>query len=257
VPTLILDTPEGIRLRTEIAGVGSRLTAALLDMIVVVASYIVLLLVLALINWGLSVAEVPLIEEFSGFVYGLLAGGILVVMPAYFIVCPMFLGGQTPGKRAVKIRVVSADGHPATAVQHLLRGLLWVVDTFLWVPAPLGLILISMTPSCRRLGDLAASTVVLYEARQVSREEPWPEELWSERPRKHLELTPGMASRMTDEDLVFLRDAILRREIPRGRRDALYREVVGYYAGVLGFEATDKTRLCLKELYLFGRESRG
>ncbi len=256
MPTLIVDTPEGIRLRTEVAGVGSRLAAALLDLVLVIAGYIVLGLLFVLINSFLQAGDLAVIEEISSFVVGLMVGGVLLVVPLFFIVCPLLLGGQTPGKRSMKIHVVSSDGNPASTIQHTLRGLLWLVDAGLWVPAPLGLILIAMAPGARRLGDAVASTMVVCEVDTGAREEPWPEESWSARPEKHLTLTPGMATRFGEEDLSFLRDAILRREMPRKLRDALYREVVDHYAVRLGFEASDKTRLCLKELYLFARESR-
>ncbi len=44
MPNLVLETAEGIRIKSEIAGVGSRLAAALLDLILIVAGYLVLLL---------------------------------------------------------------------------------------------------------------------------------------------------------------------------------------------------------------------
>lgn len=256
VPTLIVDTPEGIRLRTELAGVGSRLAAALLDLILVAAGYTLLLLLLVLANAILHAADVPLVSELTRFVVGLMAGGMILVVLLFLVLCPLFLGGQTPGKRTLKIHVVAGDGSPASATQHLLRGLVWPIDAVLWLPVPLGLMLISITPGARRLGDVAASTLVVCEPDLATSEEPWPEESWSLRAEKHLSLTPGMAARLSEEDLAFLRDAILRREMPSELRDALYREVVEHYAERLGFEASDRTRLCLKELYLFARESR-
>ena len=256
MPTLIVDTPEGIRLRTEIAGVGSRTAAALLDLILIGAGYIVLVAMVALVDWGFSEAGVPLFRELSGLAVGLALGGLLLAPPLYFLLFGLFGNGQTPGKRMVQIQVISADGYPPSAFQQTMRCLLWLVDALLWVPVPLGILLITLTPRCRRLGDIAAGTLVVYERPGAEQDEPWPEESWSERDPKIVSFTPGMAARLSEEDLALLRDAILRRDMPRKLRDELYVDIVQHYAQRLGFVPGENARLSLKELYLFGRESR-
>lgn len=256
VPRLWLETAEGIRIESELAGVGSRLAAALLDAILIVAGYLLLLLGALALRTLVSRTGVGLFEGLTGFVQGIALGGFLLLLPAYFLVFHWAWNGQTPGKRSVRIRVVDAHGAPAGGVPLLLRSLLWPVDAFLFVPVPLGLMLISLTPRCQRLGDLAAGTLVLREAGATGREEPWPHERWSTRENKSLDLGPGMGARLGEEDLRLLRDAICRRDIPPEQRARLYRELVAHYAERLGFTPADSDRVSLKELYLFGRESR-
>ena len=257
MPTLSVVTPEGIELRTEIAGAGSRAAAAVLDLVLLIAGELVLLLAAYAVAAIASEAGARVIEEVSDFLVGLIGGGMLLSIPVYFAVAPVLMSGCTPGKRMLGLRVVAASGYGATTGQHVLRALLWVVDALLMLPAPLGLMLIAATPQGRRLGDLAAGTLVVHESRRAHREELWPGETWSAREVQHLALTPGMAARLDEADMELLRDAIERREMPRDLRDSLYRDLATHYAELLGVEPAQNPRTSLKELYLFGREFRG
>ncbi|MFT7484745.1 MAG: putative RDD family membrane protein YckC [Candidatus Paceibacteria bacterium] len=256
VPIIHINTAEGIRIPTELAGVGSRFAAVLLDLVLLFAAYICLLLVIALGKYMLAEAGVEFLTGLSNFALGLSLGGLLLVTPLYFILFQIRWSGQTPGKRAVGIRTTSRDGAPATPVQHLLRGLLWPVDVILWVPVPIGLILIATTHRCLRLGDMAAGTLVLSEQTAASYEEPWPSETWSEREGKQLDLSVGMGAKLDRIDVRLLRDAICRRDIPVTLRKQLYRKLIKHYSGTLGFEPVKSNEASLKELYLFARESR-
>lgn len=257
MPTLSLTTPEGIELRSEIAGAGSRAAAAVLDLVLLIAGELVILLAFYAVAALTSGSGARVIEDLSKFAVGLLGGGMLLSIPLYFAVVPVAMKGSTPGKRTLGLRVVAASGYGASSFQHILRALLWVVDALLLLPAPLGLMLIAATPGARRLGDLAAGTLVVHEPRRSSREELWPGESWSEREVQHLALTPGMAARLEEEDMELLRDAIERRELPRDLREELYRDMAEHFARRLGIEPAANPRTSLKELYLFGREFRG
>jgi uncharacterized RDD family membrane protein YckC len=251
VPTLRVRTPEGIELSHEVAGAGSRFAAGLLDLLVLGGLYLfvtVAVLVTLLVGGGL--------EAIGSFVGGLLGGGVILTGVLYTLLFHLRWAGQTPGKRQLGLRVASADGYPASTFQLLLRGLVLPVDVLLFVPVPLGLLLIAVTPRCQRLGDLAARTVVLRDRAVDSSAEPWPDEAWSTRAERGLDLLPGMAAHLTDEDLRLLRDVIVRRGLSEEHAEALYARVVRHYSERLGFETSLGARRTLKELYLFARESR-
>ncbi len=253
---MILETPEGLELRTEIAGVGSRVAAGALDLILLLSGYLLLLLML----WGISSLAsgqgFEAILQTSEFVWGLVLGGLFLIFPAYFIATHVFMDGSSPGKRMLHLCVVSSSGYPASTMQHTLRSLLWLVDAFVMIPVPLGILLMGASPRCRRIGDLAAGTLVIHEARRARRDELWPNESWTTRETKHLALTPGMAARLTEQDMRLLSDAIQRREMPRKLREQLYQDIVAHYSQRLGFTPAKNTRTSLKELFLFGREFR-
>ena len=70
-------------------------------------------------------------------------------------------GGQTVGKKLMKLRVVRADGRPAGMGEIAVRTILRVVDNYL-----VGLIVMLATGERRqRIGDLAAGTIVVDAAR--------------------------------------------------------------------------------------------
>jgi uncharacterized RDD family membrane protein YckC len=81
-----------------------------------------------------------------------------------------FWNGQTPGKRFMKIRVVSIEGQPITALQAILRNILREVDAQpMWL-YQIGLLSAMANRRFQRLGDLAAGTMVVVEERRQLRE---------------------------------------------------------------------------------------
>lgn len=244
--TLLVPTSEGVELRHEIAGAGSRFAAGILDGLILVGSYLALVIVV-LVPLSFDPTRV------SGFVLGLLAGGGLLAVLAYHALFHALRGGQTPGKRALGIRVLSVDGLPPTAMQVVLRALLWPVDVLLAVPAPLGLILVAATSKHQRLGDLVAGTLVV-RAPERSGGEPFSGRTWSALAEKRLALSPGAAARLSPEDRAFLRDLIQRADLDPGRQRKLFVDAAKHYSERLGLGPFEDARRVIYELYLFARE---
>lgn len=73
-------------------------------------------------------------------------------------------GGQTPGMRWLRIRVVALDGGPPSLGALFLRQLLMVVDGFAW--GLVGIVLIVCTGRHQRLGDVVTRTVVVRVSRK-------------------------------------------------------------------------------------------
>jgi len=88
---------------------------------------------------------------------------------SYGVIFDVFAGGQTPGKRTQRIRVVNIDGTPIRLAGSLLRNLLLLVDVLPFAYM-LGLITMMVSRSFRRIGDLAAGTLVVYVEQT---REPW------------------------------------------------------------------------------------
>ena len=250
--SLIVETAEGIQLRHSLAGAGSRLAAGLLDGVLVAAAFLSLLLGAVLLS-GLGVG---VLEEVGSFVLGLLAGGFVLGLALYQALFLLFWDGQTPGKRMMGLRLAAADGHPPTGLQVVIRSLVWPVDAFLLVPAPLGLILMAATGRCQRLGDLAAGTVMLADESRARPREPWPDEHGDGLGPERLRLSPGMAGRLGDEDLALLRDIAAREGLPRVERETIARAAARHYGERLGFEPGEDPRRTIKELFLFARDAR-
>jgi len=250
VAKLIVETPEGVQIRQDLAGAGSRFAAALID---AVLFGIVVLLLLVLVAIAASVGSGSGIE---GFLLGLLLGGVVLLIVAYPFLWHTFGHGQTPGKRLLGIRVLSADGSPATTVQHLLRSLILVID-LLPVPVPLWVLLAAVTPRHTRLGDLAAGTLVLRVTDAERVRDRWPNETWSSLTERQLALDPRAAASLDPRDLAFLRDVVTREDLDAEAQKALVERTAGVYCKKLGVEppaAFVNEKGLVRELYLFARE---
>lgn len=97
----------------------------------------------------------------------------------YFVACELLMQGQSPGKRLLGLRVVGRDGAAVDPVSSMIRNLLRCAD---FLPGMYGVGVIAMLVSARsqRVGDLAAGTVVVREARQRAAPARWPEALSAE-----------------------------------------------------------------------------
>jgi len=157
-------TPEGIELTLRLAGPVPRALAWGIDFLLRAALVLVVAMLAA--YFGRAGTGVVLITAF--FVEWLL--------PAWF---EARWGGQTPGKRLLGIAVLNDDGTPLRWPGAMTRNLLRAAD-FLPFFYGVGLITILANRDFKRLGDLAAGTVVVYQsstaepARQIPQAAPIP-----------------------------------------------------------------------------------
>lgn len=143
-------TPEGVSLQLPAAGPVPRALAWLLDLGVRLVVLSLMSMLLALLG-----------RRFGG---GLMLIVMFLVQWAYPVVMEALWHGQTVGKRALGLRVVTADGAPIGWVPSITRNLLRVVDMLPFGYAA-GLVCCLADRSGRRLGDLAAGTVVVHTDR--------------------------------------------------------------------------------------------
>ncbi len=225
-----LEVPESVSIRYEVAGLGTRFLAALID----AAIQLVVLLALAIAAWAAGSA----LQGVGG--YALAGLGLLiinVVLLGYYIVFEITWNGQTPGKRAIGLRVLATNGYPASPLSIVVRNVLRLVD-FLPASYAVGVIVLLANRRARRLGDLMAGTMVVKEGRDgslrslnpSSRSEPVGAAPW-----------PGVAQAvqsalvdgaqlhlLTREDEALIDDFMRRRaSLSAGRRDELARQIVG------------------------------
>lgn len=80
----------------------------------------------------------------------------------YFALFEAFWHGQTPGKRLMKLRVIKDSGRQITLFESLARNLLRFVDALPSAYA-IGVITMLCNRKNKRLGDLAAGTLVVHE----------------------------------------------------------------------------------------------
>ncbi len=160
-----LETPESIVLDFELAGPGTRLCAALVDMML-----IAILFAAVFIVWTLAAHGLPFwVENNDGSMdwhdwrVAILLIAVFLIFSGYHLFFETLWRGQTPGKRQLEIRVIRDDGTPMSGTDVLVRNLIRIVD-FLPVLYALGGAVCLLHPMHKRLGDLAAGTIVVKES---------------------------------------------------------------------------------------------
>jgi|GEM_PF-596812 len=157
---LTVTTPEHVELRFETAGIGSRTGAQIID-----------LLLLLLINIGFALFGMLIVELLpegaaaewtEQWMVSVMIIMFTLLNFGYFLIGEYVTGGRTVGKRVMGIRVIQDNGRPISFLASAIRNLLRIVDM---LPAMyfVGALFSFLHPNDKRLGDIAAGTVVVYE----------------------------------------------------------------------------------------------
>lgn len=165
--TVDVRTPESIAFSYELAGLGSRFLALLVDQAIQIVT-------LAAIFGGIvfAASRIPgrhaaaaAMDKFGeSAAIAIVVTIVFVVMFGYFIVFEALWNGQTPGKRLLGLRVVQDGGYPLDFGASLIRNLIRVGEQLVgyYILAAISALI---SPENKRLGDLAAGTIVVRDAR--------------------------------------------------------------------------------------------
>jgi uncharacterized RDD family membrane protein YckC len=155
---LTIETPEQIPLEFPLAGIGSRFLAIALDTLIQVLGFLLIIFV-AEILLPTAARFTPRAWTWAAAIFFLC---VFVLYSGYYALFEIFWNGQTPGKRLVRLRVISDSGRPITVYEAVVRNLLRIIDQFpgLYV---VGIISVFLTAGNKRLGDIVAGTVVIHE----------------------------------------------------------------------------------------------
>jgi uncharacterized RDD family membrane protein YckC len=147
-----VETPEGVEIGLRVAGPVPRLFAAAIDLAVRLGVYTILMIPVSFLGEG-------------GI--GLLFVAMFLMEWFYPVLFEVRRGGATPGKRRLGLLVLHRDGTPVGWMASIVRNLLRFAD---FLPAAYGFGIASMLidRDFRRLGDLAAGTVVVHRDAEVA-----------------------------------------------------------------------------------------
>ncbi|MEA2643499.1 MAG: hypothetical protein QOG08_525 [Chloroflexota bacterium] len=154
---LVVATPERVSFEFQIAGLGTRAIAQIIDLLIVA------LVEVAVVFFGIAAGTVTN----SGTVLWL----IIIVFSfinvfGYFWVSESLWSGQTIGKKAFRLRAVGDRGEPLTFMQAGIRNIVRIID-FLPYGYGVGMIVLFANGKGKRLGDIAAGTIVVKDSDHI------------------------------------------------------------------------------------------
>lgn len=160
-----LHIPEQVEVSYQLAGLGSRFLAAIVDAVIFTA----VVALLAFSAWAIRsyITGDPFVSAFTGWI---VFGAWILLGVTYNVYYELAAEGKTPGKRATGLRVIATDGASISFEQSAVRNILRIAD---WLPVLYGAGVISLLVTGRnqRLGDLAAGTMVVKERLEYTLEE--------------------------------------------------------------------------------------
>jgi len=163
--------PEGVGLHFEIAGLGARLGAQLIDIVLTLGFALAIVLIVFLLQLSVGPALVSIAALLFFF-----------VRVPYYVAAELAWNGQTIGKRICALRVISGNGRSLSAHQIVARNLMKEMEIFLpgmyaLVAANLslveGFVVLAWIATViavpvfnkrrQRVGDIIAETIVVYQ----------------------------------------------------------------------------------------------
>ncbi|GLB50261.1 RDD family protein [Neptunitalea lumnitzerae] len=177
-----IETSQNVGISHNVANIVDRGLAYLLDSLIIVAYFIAAIFIL-------SAIDIHLGTDWTLWL-------IISLPPSlYYLLFETFTNGRTPGKYAMKIRVVRMDGSSASFSNYFVRWILRIIDVLL---TSCGAAVLSMllSPSSQRIGDRAAKTTVITEKKQIHLHQT----IHAELPEDYVPTYPQV-SILTDKDV--------------------------------------------------------
>lgn len=211
-----------------IAGVGSRASAAIIDYLICLAVFIALIVGMVTLGSGI-VRPGPdrLTTAWAAAIIGLM---LFAMLWLYYVLFEALNDGQTPGKRFMRLRVVRDGGLAVTFEASAIRNLVRFVDlqpAFLYA---VGMTSLVASARGKRLGDMAAGTLVVKEDLTSK------PQTTTSTPQPSANVAPlAIAARLSDDEYALLDRFIQRRmDFEPARRAALADALVQQLRATLG-----------------------
>jgi uncharacterized membrane protein SpoIIM required for sporulation/uncharacterized RDD family membrane protein YckC len=154
-----VETPELVVLSYTIAGVGSRVYAGFIDLLICIGMLI-----------GVVIATAMLQSQFGSIVSAVSAWGRAILVLAgfaifwgYYVVSEWLFDGQTLGKRQLGLRVVRDGGYSIGFAAAATRNIMRAIDMQPGFFYLFGITAAVISRTGKRLGDMVAGTVVIQE----------------------------------------------------------------------------------------------
>ncbi|WP_299210318.1 RDD family protein [uncultured Dokdonia sp.] len=149
-----IETAQNVSIYQNVAGIGDRILAYIIDLLIIFSYW--LLSVFLLGAFG--------IDDDAVWIFMLVLG-----LPTflYHLFFETFWDGRTPGKSAMKLKVVKLDGSKPGFGSYFVRWIMRIVDISI-TSGGVAVVSILMSDKGQRLGDIAAGTTLISEKKRVN-----------------------------------------------------------------------------------------
>lgn len=204
MPIVKLDTGFNIEVEFAITPFHKRMFAWMIDLAIMIGYYYLLRKMEDALNWDDD-------EKWAG---------VLLSLPPlfYHLICEITLNGQSVGKKALAIKVITTDGGQPSLSQYLIRWSFRLADFPVWLIGFIiygaldwwfaiflfsGLVCVLATPFTQRIGDLVAGTIVIDTKTHTS----WEDTVFTELESNYQPRFPQVMQ-LTDKDINTLKSII-------------------------------------------------
>lgn len=151
--TVLLETDQYVGVERTLAGVGERILAQLIDFVIMI--------IIPIIFFPIIIRGFRVLGENDTTPY-------IILFVVFYLLIPLFVEvltkGRSVGKYIFKIQVVRDSGESPKFIEHLMRYVMTIID--IWIMfGSVGIVSIILNSKNKRLGDMAAGTIVVKAPR--------------------------------------------------------------------------------------------
>lgn len=229
-----VETPELVVLSYTIAGLGSRLYAALIDLLFCALLFIAVAVGIGILLPRNRIAAAVRTDSSTALATAALVILQFAILWGYYLLFEGLRDGQTPGKRLLRLRAVRDGGFSVGFAASAVRNLMRIVDLQPIFTYLIGIGAIAFSKSGKRLGDMVAGTIVVRESlvRQP---------LVDRAPATPAAAAPVLSAQLSETEFQLLdRWAARRNSLDADRRRQLTEQVARRLAHVLRGDGTSE-----------------
>lgn len=226
-----ITTTQNVNLNFKLAELNHRIFAWLIDVFVKM-SYIGLVVFFLFKVFKLdSLLKGSLTDQWS-----LMAIAVFLMIPIFFytLVLEVFLGGQTVGKKILKIKVLKIDGYQTSFIDFFIRWVMRIVDINS-MSGILALVFIGSSKNQQRLGGMASGTAVISLRNKINISHTILEETVDQRYQPKY---PSVV-KLSDNDVRIIKENFIKAK--QKKDHALYIKLKDKIEQVIGVENEEET----------------
>lgn len=204
---IVIETPEKIYFTHQLAEIGTRAAAYLIDILIQIG-IIIIMGILGLLSFFNS----RIIDNQGYLAMAIFYLLIFIFQWFYFAFFEIIFNGSTPGKKACKIKVIKYNGERLDIASIVLRNLLRAADS---IPFPvfniLGGFIALINKKNKRLGDMVSGTLVVVDE-DINIDEPDFETMFAKN-------TKGIITKLNKQNRLSEKDLYILRKILNSRKE--------------------------------------